>query len=63
MDHCLPGKKVFAGPEGLGREKQPLREIAIVAAGPGKSRVTAFIVSELLKNSTRWWQMKGDSAQ
>jgi len=37
MDHCLPGKKVFARAAqwALGREKQPLREIAIAAArGP-----------------------------
>jgi hypothetical protein len=33
MDHCLPGKKVFAGARlDDGRcEKQPLREIAIAA--------------------------------
>ena len=37
MDHCLPGKKVFArsAQTGEGREKQPLREMAIAAAlGP-----------------------------
>ena len=34
MDHCLPGKKVFArsAQRGEGREKQPLREMAIAAA-------------------------------
>jgi hypothetical protein len=60
MDHCLPGKKVFAGrPRGAGREKQPLREMAIAATGGRKNfRQAAFIDSVRTKCSTRLSKMK-----
>ena len=64
-DGSLPaGQEGFRGARGARpRKTAASRDCDRGGRAQEKSRVAAFIVSEHPKNSTRWWQKKGDSAQ